>query len=58
MPLLHMGCADRNELSERAPDLCTTGETAMPVGYREGQHSAAEMTEYLMETIRKLKAQA
>ena len=56
--LIHMGYADRNDLLEQALDICTTGETAMPVGYRDGQHSAAEMTEYLIETIRKLKGQA
>lgn len=56
--LVHMGYGDRNALLERALDYCTTGETAMSVGYREGQHSAAEMTDYLLETIRRMKAQA
>ncbi|MCD8122899.1 MAG: isocitrate/isopropylmalate dehydrogenase family protein [Clostridiales bacterium] len=53
--LVHMGYADRNALLEQALDLCTTGEGAMEVGFQEGQHTAAEFTEYLIDTIRKIR---
>ena len=56
--LIHMGYADRNALLERALDICTSGESAMSVGCKDGEHSAAELTEYLIKTIRSLKARA
>ncbi|MGN0204629.1 MAG: isocitrate/isopropylmalate family dehydrogenase [Coprococcus sp.] len=53
--LIHMGYADRNKVLEEALDICTTGETAMEVGIKDGMHSAEEFTEYLIQTIRELK---
>lgn len=53
--LCHMGYADRNSILEQALDICTTGETAMEVGIRDGMHSARELTNYLIETIRRIK---
>ena len=52
--LAHMGYGDRNEKLEKALDLCTRGEGTMEVGFREGQHTAGEFTDYLIETIRGL----
>lgn len=52
--LVHMGCGDANAKLENALDACTRGENAMVVGPREGQHSAAEFVEYLIDTIEKL----
>ncbi len=53
--LARMGYADRNVLLEQALDLCTTGEGTMEVGFQEGQHTAAEFTEYLIDTIRRIR---
>lgn len=53
--LIHMGYADRNALLEDALDICTTGASAMEVGIKDGMASAAEFTDYLLETIRKLR---
>lgn len=53
--LIHIGYADRNKLLEEALDICTSGETEMVVGIREGNHTALEFTDYLIETIRKIK---
>ena len=52
--LVHMGCGEANAKLEKALDACTRGEKAMVVGPKEGQHSAAEFTEYLIATIGKL----
>lgn len=52
--LVHMGCGEANAKLEKALDACTRGENAMVVGPREGQHSAAEFVEYLIDTIEKL----
>ena len=52
--LVHMGCGEANAKLEKALDACTRGENAMVVGPKEGQHSAAEFVEYLIDTIEKL----
>lgn len=52
--LAHMGYADRNEKLEKALDLCTTGEGNMEVGFKEGQHTADEFVDYLIDTLQKL----
>ncbi len=54
--LCHMGYADRNAILEQALDHCTTGETAMEVGIQEGMHSARELTDYLLATIRQIRS--
>lgn len=53
--LIHIGYADRNKVLEEALDICTTGDTAMEVGIKEGMHTAEEFTEYLIQTIREIK---
>lgn len=52
--LAHIGYGERNEKLEKALDLCTSGEGAMEIGFQEGQHTAEEFTEYLIETLRRL----
>lgn len=52
--LVHIGCGEANAKLEKALDACTRGENAMVVGPKEGQHSAAEFVEYLIDTIEKL----
>ena len=52
--LLHMGYGAANARLEKALEKCTTGEGTMEVGIREGMHSAAEFTDYLIETIKAL----
>ncbi|MGN0754166.1 MAG: isocitrate/isopropylmalate family dehydrogenase [Aristaeellaceae bacterium] len=52
--LIHMGYGAANARLEKALEKCTTGESAMDVGIKEGMHSAAEFTDYLIETIRAL----
>lgn len=53
--LIHIGYADRNKVLEEALDICTTGDTAMEVGIKDGMHTAEEFTEYLIQTIREIK---
>ncbi|MCD8019643.1 MAG: isocitrate/isopropylmalate dehydrogenase family protein, partial [Clostridiales bacterium] len=53
--LVHMGYGDRNAILEEALDICTTGETAMEVGFQEGMHTAEEFTNYLIETIARIR---
>lgn len=52
--LVHIGCGEANAKLEKALDACTRGENAMVVGPKEGQHSAAEFVEYLIDTIEEL----
>lgn len=52
--LAHMGYGAANAKLEKALDKCTRGEGAMVVGPKEGQHSAEEFTEYLIQTIREM----
>ena len=52
--LAHMGYGAANAKLEKALDKCTRGEGAMPVGPKEGQHSAEAFAEYLIQTIREM----
>lgn len=52
--LAHMGYGAAYAKLEKALDKCTRGEGAMVVGPKEGQHSAEEFTEYLIQTIREM----
>ena len=49
--LAHMGYGEANAKLEKALDKCTRGEGAMAVGPKDGQHSAAEFTDYLLQTL-------
>ena len=49
--LAHMGYGEANRRLEKALDKCTRGEGAMVVGPKEGQHSAKEFVEYLIQAL-------
>lgn len=53
--LVHIGYADRNQLLEKALDICTVTEKKLVVTTFAEDASAAEFTDYLLDTIRKLK---
>ena len=54
--LIHIGYADRNDLLEKALEICTVSEKKLVVTTFREDASAAEFTDYLIETIEKLKA--
>ena len=53
--LIHIGYADRNDLLEKALEICTVTEKKLVVTTFREDASAAEFTDYLIETIEKLK---
>ena len=53
--LVHIGYADRNRLLEEALEICTVTEKKLVVTTKTEDASAAEFTDYLLDTIRKLK---
>lgn len=53
--LIHIGYADRNELLERALDVCSVTERKLVVTTETKDASAAEFTDYLLDTIRSLR---
>lgn len=53
--LVHIGYADRNRILEKALDICTVTEKKLVVTTFAEDASAAEFTDYLLDTIRKLK---
>ncbi|MGP1589738.1 MAG: isocitrate/isopropylmalate family dehydrogenase [Oribacterium sp.] len=53
--MAHIGYADRKEKLERALDICTVTERKLVVTTRPEDASAAEFTDYLLETIRALR---
>lgn len=53
--LIHIGYADRNALLEKALEICTVTEKRLVVTTETKDASAAEFTNYLLETIRSLK---
>lgn len=53
--LIHIGYADRNDLLEKALEICTVSEKKLVVTTFREDASAAEFTDYLIETIEKLK---
>ncbi len=54
--LIHIGYADRNDLLEKALEICTVTEKKIVVTTFREDASAAEFTDYLIETIEKLRA--
>ena len=54
--LAHIGYADRNILLEEAMNICTVTERKVVLTTFAEDASAAEFTDYLIETIQKLKA--
>lgn len=53
--LIHIGYADRNNLLEQALEICTVTEKKLVVTSFAEDASAAEFTDYLIETIEKLR---
>lgn len=53
--LIHIGYADRNTILEQALDICTNTEKKLVVTTQAKDASAEEFTDYLLETIRKLR---
>ena len=53
--LIHIGYADRNELLDSALEICTVTEKKLVVTTETKDASAAEFTDYLIETIRKIR---
>lgn len=55
MMLAHIGYADRKELLEKALDICTVTERKVVLTTFVEDASAAEYTDYLIETIEKIR---
>ena len=53
--LIHIGYAERNELLDKALEICTVIEKKLVVTTETKDASAAEFTDYLIETIRKIR---
>lgn len=53
--LIHIGYADRNAILEKALEICTETEKKLVVTTYAEDASAAEFTDYLIETIQKIK---
>ena len=53
--LIHIGYADRNDLLEKALEICTVTEKKLVVTTFAEDASAAEFTDYLIETIQKIR---
>ena len=58
MMMSHIGYADRKAILEQALDICTITERKLVVTTQKTDASAAEFTDYLLETINKLKVKA
>ncbi len=55
--LIHIGYADRNEILEKALEICTETEKKLVVTTYAEDASAAEFTDYLLDTIKEVKEQ-
>ncbi len=53
--MAHIGFADRKEILEKALDICTVTERKLVVTTQVEDASAAEFTDYLLETIQKIR---
>ncbi len=53
--LIHIGYADRNALLDKAMEICTETEKKLVVDADPAHATAAEFTEYLLETMQKLQ---
>lgn len=53
--LIHIGYADRNALLDKAMEICTETEKKLVVDADPKHATAAEFTEYLLETMQKLQ---
>ena len=55
MMLAHIGYGDRKELLEKALDICTVTERRKVITTDKDGASAAEFTDYLIETIDRIR---
>lgn len=55
MMLAHIGYADRKEILEKALDICTVTERKLVVTTQVEDASTAQFTDYLLETIEKVR---
>ncbi|MGN0295561.1 MAG: isocitrate/isopropylmalate family dehydrogenase [Lachnospiraceae bacterium] len=55
--MIHIGYADRNDILEKALDICTITERKVVLTTETKDASAAELTDYLLDTIRAVRAQ-
>ncbi len=53
--MAHIGYADRKEILEKALDICTVTERKLVVTTQVEDASAAEFTDYLLETIQRIR---
>lgn len=53
--LIHIGYSDRNKILEEALEICTCTEKKLVVTTFEEGASAAEFTDYLLDTIRRIR---
>ena len=53
--LVHIGYGDRNDLLEKAMEICTVTEKKLTVTTFPEDASAAEFTDYLLDTIKNIK---
>lgn len=53
--LIHIGYSDRNKILEEALEICTCTEKKLEVTTFEEGASAAEFTDYLLDTIRRIR---
>ena len=53
--LIHIGLADRNAVLEEALDICTVTERKVVLTTETKDASAAEFTDYLIDTIKILQ---
>ncbi len=54
--MAHIGYGDRKQILSEALDICTVTERKLVVTTQLEDASAAEFTDYLLETIDKIKA--
>ena len=53
--LVHIGYGDRNDLLEKAMEICTVTEKKLTVTTFPEDASAAEFTDYLLDTLKNIK---
>ncbi|MGN0266674.1 MAG: isocitrate/isopropylmalate family dehydrogenase [Lachnospiraceae bacterium] len=53
--MIHIGYADRNNILEEALDICTVTERKVVLTTETKDASAAELTDYLLDTIRRIR---
>ena len=53
--LMHIGYGDRAKLLDDAMEICTVTEKKLVVTTQKEDASAAEFTDYLLETIQKIR---